>query len=129
MIQAVDFLILLLTGLCFGTLAEVSDETLRFMGYLYMVIAVHLLTKIEDLRSFSLDKLHYWRRSAFGMSSLVYFLDKDTVDHINTIVKRTVYLSVFYFFNNPRFSIFDNCGVLLCRILCYWDSICTCHQL
>ncbi|KAM3303079.1 hypothetical protein P3S67_014109 [Capsicum chacoense] len=44
-----------------------------------------LLTKIAALMSFSLDKLHYWRESASGMSSLAYFLVKDTIDHINTI--------------------------------------------
>ncbi|PHU03914.1 ABC transporter G family member 28 [Capsicum chinense] len=117
-LQAVDCLILLLAGICLGTLADVSDETFGFMGYLYTVIAVPLLTKIASLRSFSLDKLHYWRESAFGMSSLAYFMAKDTVDHINTIVKPAVYLSMFYFFNNPRSSILDNYLVLLCVVYC-----------
>ncbi|XP_055836085.1 ABC transporter G family member 28 [Solanum dulcamara] len=117
-IQAVDFLILLLAGLCLGTVAEVSDETFGFMGYLYTVIAVPLLTKIAALRSFSLDKLHYWRESASGMSGLAYFMAKDTIDHINTIIKPAVYLSMFYFFNNPRSSILDNYLVLLCVVYC-----------
>ncbi|KAJ8543957.1 hypothetical protein K7X08_025575 [Anisodus acutangulus] len=117
-IQAVDFLILLLAGLCLGTLAEVSDETFGANGYLYTVIAVPLLTKIAALRSFSLDKLHYWRESSSGMSGLAYFMSKDTVDHINTIVKPAVYLSMFYFFNNPRSSILDNYLVLLCLVYC-----------
>lgn len=39
-IQAVDFLILLLAGICLGTLAKVSDETFGAMGYTYTVIAV-----------------------------------------------------------------------------------------
>ncbi|CAN4120267.1 unnamed protein product [Withania somnifera] len=117
-IQAVDFLILLLAGLCLGTLAEVSDETFGFMGYLYTVIAVPLLTKIAALRSFSLDKLHYWRESASGMSSLAFFMAKDTIDQINTVVKPAVYLSMFYFFNNPRSSILDNYLVLLCVVYC-----------
>ncbi|XP_016505218.2 ABC transporter G family member 28-like [Nicotiana tabacum] len=116
--QAVDFLILLLAGICLGTLAEVSDETFGTMGYLYTVIAVPLLTKISALRSFSLDKLHYWRESACGMSSLAYFMAKDTIDHISTIIKPAVYLSMFYFFNNPRSSILDNYIVLLCVVYC-----------
>ncbi|MCD7446695.1 ABC transporter G member 28 [Datura stramonium] len=117
-IQAVDFLILLLAGLCLGTLAEVSDESFGLMGYVYTVIAVPLLTKIAALRSFSLDKLHYWRESASGMSGLAYFMAKDTVDHVNTIIKPAVYLSMFYFFNNPRSSILDNYLVLLCVVYC-----------
>ncbi|KAF3644891.1 hypothetical protein FXO38_19938 [Capsicum annuum] len=121
-IQAVDFLILLLAGLCLGTLAEVSDETFGFMGYLYTVIAILLLTKIAALRSFSLDKLHYWRESASGMSSLAYFLAKDTIDHINSIVKPAVYLSMFYYFNNPRSSILDNYLVLL-SVVYYFTGI------
>ncbi|XP_047256234.1 ABC transporter G family member 28-like, partial [Capsicum annuum] len=87
-------------------------------GYLYTGIAVLLLTKILALRSFSLDKLHHWRESASGISSLAYFMAKDTVDHIKTIVKPEVYLSMFYFFNNPRSSILDNYLVLLCVIYC-----------
>ncbi|CAF1698290.1 unnamed protein product [Brassica napus] len=115
---AVDYLILLLAGICLGTLAKVSDETFGAMGYTYTVIAVSLLCKITALRSFSLDKLHYWRESRAGMSSLAYFLAKDTVDYFNTIVKPLVYLSMFYFFNNPRSSVGDNYIVLICLVYC-----------
>lgn len=52
------------------------------------------------------------------MSSLAYFLAKDTIDHFNTIVKPAVYMSMFYFFNNPRSSILDNYIVLLCLVYC-----------
>lgn len=73
---------------------------------------------ITALRTFSLDKLNYWRERASGMSSFAYFLAKDTVDHLNTVVKPVVYLSMFYFFNNPRSSFGDNYVVLLCLIYC-----------
>ncbi|KAK1357427.1 ABC transporter domain-containing protein [Heracleum sosnowskyi] len=117
-IQAIDYLLLLIAGICLGTLAKVSDETLGSTGYTYTVIAVSLLGMIAALRSFSLDKLHYWRESASGMSSLAYFLAKDTVDHFSTIVKPGVYLSMFYFFNNPRSTIYDNYFVLVCLVYC-----------
>jgi len=77
-----------------------------------------LLCKIAALRSFSLDKLHYWRERSSGMSSLAYFLAKDTIDHFSTIVKPLVYLSMFYFFNNPRSTVFDNYIVLICLVYC-----------
>ncbi|CAM8955640.1 unnamed protein product [Rhodiola kirilowii] len=117
-IQAVDFLILLLAGICLGTLAKVSDETMGAMGYTYTVIAVSLLAKISALRSFALDKLHFWRESSSGMNRLSYFLAKDTVDHFSTVVKPLVYLSMFYFFNNPRSSFLDNYIILLCLQYC-----------
>ncbi|XP_043706528.1 ABC transporter G family member 28-like isoform X2 [Telopea speciosissima] len=117
-IQAVDYLILLLAGACLGTLAKVSDETFGALGYTYTVIAVSLLCKIAALRSFSLDKLHYWRERGSGISSLAYFLSKDTVDHFNTLIKPLVYLSMFYFFNNPRSSFTDNYIVLVCLVYC-----------
>ncbi|WOG87603.1 hypothetical protein DCAR_0206833 [Daucus carota subsp. sativus] len=117
-LQAVDYLLLLIAGICLGTLAKVSDETLGSTGYTYTVIAVSLLGMIAALRSFSLDKLHYWRESASGMSSLAYFLAKDTIDHFATIVKPGVYLSMFYFFNNPRSTIYDNYFVLVCLVYC-----------
>lgn len=117
-IQAVDYLILLLAGVCLGTLAKVSDETFGAIGYTYTVIAVSLLCKIGALRSFALDKLHYWRESGSGMSSLAYFLSKDTIDHFNTIIKPLVYLSMFYFFNNPRSTFLGNYIILLCLVYC-----------
>ncbi|KAK9106367.1 hypothetical protein Syun_022378 [Stephania yunnanensis] len=117
-IQAVDFLILLLAGACLGTLAKVSDETFGALGYTYTVIGVSLLSKISALRSFSLDKLIYSRERSSGMSSLAYFLAKDTIDHFNTIIKPLVYLSMFYFFNNPRSSFTDNYVVLVCLVYC-----------
>lgn len=134
-----------------------SDESFGSVGYTYTVIAVcklkidvvlsyiffsslittvrvwpfsgaALLCKIGALRSFSLEKLHYWRESAAGMSSLAYFLAKDTVDHFNTLIKPIVYLSMFYFFNNPRSSILDNYIVLVSLVYCvtgiaYWFAI------
>ncbi|XP_015574815.1 putative white-brown complex homolog protein 30 [Ricinus communis] len=117
-LQAVDYLILLLAGACLGTLTEVDDETFGSTGYTFTVIAISLLCKIAALRSFSLDKLHYWRESASGISSLAYFLSKDTLDHFNTFVKPLVYLSMFYFFNNPRSSFTDNYIVLICLVYC-----------
>ncbi|KAL3750972.1 hypothetical protein ACJRO7_011884 [Eucalyptus globulus] len=117
-IQAVDFLILLLAGVCLGTLAKVNDETFGALGYTYTVIAVSLLCKIAALRSFALDKLHYWRESSSGISALAYFLSKDTIDHFNTLIKPLVYLSMFYFFNNPRSSFIDNYIVLVCLVYC-----------
>lgn len=77
-----------------------------------------LLCKIAALRSFSLDKLQYWRESASGISSLAYFLAKDTIDHFNTLIKPVLYLSMFYSFTNPRSSFTDNYIVLLCLIYC-----------
>ncbi|CAI0471435.1 unnamed protein product, partial [Linum tenue] len=117
-LQAADLLILLLAGACLGTLAKVDDETFGSTGYTYTVIAVSLLCMISALRSFSLDKLHYMRESASGISSLAYFLSKDTLDLFNTILKPLVYLSMFYFFNSPRSTFEDNYVVLLCLVYC-----------
>ncbi|KAI3949218.1 hypothetical protein MKW92_014728, partial [Papaver armeniacum] len=65
-----------------------------------------------------LDKLIYWRESSSGMSSFAYFLSKDTVDHFNTLVKPVVYLSMFYFFSNPRSSFMDYYIVLVFLVYC-----------
>ncbi|CAN6931655.1 unnamed protein product [Brassica oleracea] len=117
-LQATDYLILLLAGACLGSLIKASDESFGAPGYTYTIIAVSLLCKIAALRSFSLDKLHYWRESASGMSSLACFLAKDTMDCFNTLVKPLVYLSMFYFFTNPRSTFFDNYIVLVCLVYC-----------
>ncbi|XP_065859481.1 ABC transporter G family member 28-like [Euphorbia lathyris] len=108
----------MIPGACLGTLSNVDDETFGSKGYTFTVIAISLLCKIAALRSFSLDKLHYWRESASGMSSLAYFLSKDTVDHFNTFIKPLFYLSMFYFFNSPRSSFMHNYVVLLCLVYC-----------
>ncbi|KAK1571068.1 hypothetical protein Q3G72_011560 [Acer saccharum] len=117
-LQAVDYLILLLAGACLGSVTNISDDNLGAAGYTYTIIAVSLLCKIAALRTFSLDKLQYWRESASGMKSLAYFLAKDMIDHFNTAIKPVVYLSMFYFFTNPRSSFTDNYTVLLCLVYC-----------
>ncbi|KAI3473977.1 hypothetical protein Pfo_028765 [Paulownia fortunei] len=117
-LQAADYLILLLAGACLGTLSKVKGDTFGYYGYMYTVISVSLLCKISALRSFSLDKLHYRRESESGMSSLAYFLSKDTVDHFNTLIKPLVFLSMFYSFSNPRSTFVENYIVLLCLVYC-----------
>lgn len=76
------------------------------------------MCKIAALRSFSLERLQYFRERESGMSTLAYFLARDTVDHFNTVVKPIIYLSMFYYFNNPRSSIGDNYIVLLALVYC-----------
>lgn len=115
---AVDYLVLLLAGACLGTLSKVKGDTFGYRGYMYTVIAVSLLCMIAALRSFALDKLEYWRERSSGISSLAYFLSKDTFDHFHTLVKPLVFLSMFYFFNNPRSTFADNYIVLLCLVYC-----------
>ncbi|RCV32844.1 hypothetical protein SETIT_7G035300v2 [Setaria italica] len=115
---AVDFLILGLAGICLGTIAKLSDKTFGMPGYIYTIIAVSLLCKIAALRSFSLERLQYFRERESGMSSLAYFLARDTIDHFSTVVKPIIYLSMFYYFNNPRSTIGDNYIVLLALVYC-----------
>ncbi|KAM4094295.1 hypothetical protein ACB094_06G184900 [Castanea mollissima] len=113
---AMDYLILFLAGACLGSLIKVNDQNFGEDAYIYTIIAVSLLCKVAALRTFSLDKLHYWRESGSGMSSLAYFLSKDTVDHFNTVIIPAVYLSMFSFFTNPRSSFADNYLVLFCLV-------------
>ncbi|KAG6513743.1 hypothetical protein ZIOFF_024079 [Zingiber officinale] len=114
--QAVDYLILGLAGVCLGILAKSSnDSNLGAAGYTYTIIAV---CQIGALRSFSLEKLQYLRERRSGISSLAYFLARDTVDHFNTVVKPVVYLSMFYFFSAPRSTFADNYIILLALVYC-----------
>ncbi|XP_051120137.1 ABC transporter G family member 24-like [Andrographis paniculata] len=116
--QAIDYLILLIAGACLGSLTKANDATFGYGAYTYTIIAVSLLCKIAALRSFSQDKLQYWRESAAGISSLAHFASKDTVDLFNIVIKPVVYLSMFYFFSNPRSSFGYNYSVLLCLVYC-----------
>ncbi|KAL8171205.1 hypothetical protein V2J09_023009 [Rumex salicifolius] len=111
-LQATDYLILLLAGACLGAISSISDASFGAFSYSYTLIAV------ASLRTFSLDKLQYWRESASGISSLASFLAKDTVDHFNTLIKPIVYLSMFYFFTNPRTAFLDIYIVLVCLVYC-----------
>jgi hypothetical protein len=52
------------------------------------------------------------------MSSLAYFLARDTLDCVNTALKPVVFLSMFYFFNNPRSSFLENYIILLALVYC-----------
>ncbi|KAJ1295422.1 hypothetical protein BS78_01G222700 [Paspalum vaginatum] len=116
--QAVDYLILCIAGICIGTIARVRDDSFGAASYGYTIMAVSLLCQLAALRSFSPEKLQYWRERESGMSSLAYFLARDTIDHFNTAVKPIIFLSTFYFFNNPRSTLRDNYLVLLALIYC-----------
>ncbi|XP_051119857.1 ABC transporter G family member 24-like isoform X2 [Andrographis paniculata] len=117
-IQSIDYLILMLAGVCLGLISKSSDESFGAPGYTYTIIATSLLCKIAALRTFALDKLQYRRERASGISSLAHFVAKDTIDHFNTLIKPLVYLSMFFFFSNPRSSFPDNYIVLLCLVYC-----------
>ncbi|XP_020548789.1 ABC transporter G family member 24 isoform X1 [Sesamum indicum] len=117
-IQAIDYLILLLAGACLGLISKGGDENFGAPGYTYTIIATSLLCKIAALRTFALDKLEYRRERASGISSLAHFVAKDTIDHFSTLIKPLVYLSMFYFFSNPRSLFLDNYIVLLCLVYC-----------
>ncbi|TVU30537.1 hypothetical protein EJB05_22167, partial [Eragrostis curvula] len=110
--QAVDYLILCIAGICIGTIAKVRDDSFGVASYGYTIMA------LSALRSFSPEKLQYWRERESGMSTLAYFLARDTVDHFNTVVKPVFFLSTFYFFNNPRSTFKDNYLVLVALIYC-----------
>lgn len=101
-----------------GFLAKVTDKNFGVIGYTYTIIAMSLLCMISALRTFSLDRLQYWRESAAGMNRLAYFIAKDSVDHFNTVIKPLVYLSLFYFFNNPRSSFAENYVVAVALVYC-----------
>ncbi|TVU30561.1 hypothetical protein EJB05_22191, partial [Eragrostis curvula] len=146
--QAVDYLILCIAGICIGTIAKVRDDSFGVASYGYTIMAVckstasffafvmlmelsihslitekytndtTLLCQLSALRSFSPEKLQYWRERESGMSTLAYFLARDTVDHFNTVVKPVFFLSTFYFFNNPRSTFKDNYLVLVALIYC-----------
>lgn len=100
-------------------LLYVDSPTLFFpiVQYFNFQLAA-LLCKVAALRSFSLDKLEYWRERSSGISSLAYFLSKDTVDLFNTVIKPLVFLSMFYFLNTPRSTFADNYIILLCLVYC-----------
>ncbi|CAI8602459.1 unnamed protein product [Vicia faba] len=108
----------LVAGAILGTLTKVNDETFGSLGYTYTVIAVSLLARIAALRSFSMDKLQYWRESASGISSLAHFLSK--IHMIFSVLSPNLLftLSMFYFFSNPRSSFGSNYAVLVCLVYC-----------
>lgn len=103
-------------------LRQTSAKSISFYSKILIGWLMHsdaaLLCKIGALRSFSLEKLQYWRERVSGMSSLAYFLSKDTIDHFNTAIKPIIYLSMFYFVNNPRSSIAANYTILVALVYC-----------
>ncbi|KAH7444208.1 hypothetical protein KP509_02G069600 [Ceratopteris richardii] len=117
-LQTQDYLILLLCGACLGLITPSKDSSLSSNNYTYVIIALSLLCMVSALRTFSIDKLQYWRESASGINRVAYFLAKDTVDHFNTVIKPVVFMSMFYFFNNPRSSFVENYVVTIALIYC-----------
>ena len=73
---------------------------------------------IASLRTFSNDKLTFWRESASGINRVAYFLAKDSVDLFSVVLKPVIYLSMFYFFSGPRSSFVSNYIVTLALVYC-----------
>ncbi|XP_061362484.1 ABC transporter G family member 28-like [Gastrolobium bilobum] len=69
--QFVDFLILLIAGLCLGTLAKVSDESFGATGYTYT--SIRLLVFEENQRQKRLS-FHYIETNALGHECKKLFL-------------------------------------------------------
>lgn len=77
-----------------------------------------LLTMIASLRTFSADKLQFWRESASGVNRIAFFMAKDMADLFNVVLRPVIYLSMFYFFCNPRSSLVDNYVITLVLVYC-----------
>lgn len=77
-----------------------------------------LLSMIAALRTFSVDKLQFWRESASGINRTAFFLAKDVVDVFNVGLKPLIYLSMFYFLSTPRSTFLDNYIVTLVLVYC-----------
>jgi hypothetical protein len=73
---------------------------------------------IASLRTFSQEKLQFWRESASGINRVAYFLAKDTVDLFNVLVKPVIYLSMFFYFSNPRSSFLENFEITVALVYC-----------
>ncbi|CAM6061208.1 unnamed protein product [Sphagnum tenellum] len=117
-VQLQDYIILLLAGACVGILSPMNDSNLGSSGYFYTLIALALLIMIASLRTFSQEKLQFWRESASGINRVAYFLAKDTVDLFNVLVKPVIYLSMFFYFSNPRSSFVENFEITVVFVYC-----------
>jgi hypothetical protein len=87
------------------------------MAYVFISYAA-LLVMIGSLRTFGSDKLQFWRECSSGINRLAFFLAKDTVDLSHVIIKPALYLSMFYFYNNPRSSFMEVYVVTLALVYC-----------
>lgn len=82
------------------------------------VFVAALLVMIASLRTFSNDKLTFWRESASGINRVAYFLAKDVVDIFSVVIKPAIYLSMFYFLSNPRSSFVQNYIITMVFVYC-----------
>ncbi|CAM6065922.1 unnamed protein product [Sphagnum tenellum] len=113
-----DYIILLIAGACLGFLSNMKDANLGSQGYIFTITAIALLSMIAALRTFSVDKLQFWRESASGINRTAFFLAKDVVDLFNVGLKPLIYLSMFYFLSTPRSTFLDNYIVTLVLVYC-----------
>ncbi|GAQ89785.1 ABC transporter G family [Klebsormidium nitens] len=114
-----DYIILLITGAALGFLSTTNDDQMGgFSAHSNSILAVGLLCMIAALRTFSQDQLNYFREAASGINKTSYFLAKDAVDLVHVLLKPLFYLSLFYFFNNPRSTFEANYGITVAIAYC-----------
>ncbi|KAL6650423.1 hypothetical protein ACP70R_009348 [Stipagrostis hirtigluma subsp. patula] len=93
-----------LAGICLGTIAKVSDATFGMHGYIYTIIAVCN----SFVQSHSIEAIFTGKVAA----------QKGETVWKSSVLKPIVYLSMFYYFNNPRSTMVDNYMVLLELVYC-----------
>eukprot|EP00850_Spirogloea_muscicola_P018499 SM000170S02671 [mRNA] locus=s170:128164:135959:+ [translate_table: standard] len=115
-VQLQDYVILLITGVAMGMLVKINEETLSSAMYPNCLLSMSLVAMIAGLRTFGADMGTFWRESASGINRISFFLAKDVLDLTNVFLKPAVYLSVFYFFTNPRSTFTANYIVMLALV-------------
>ncbi|GAQ81712.1 ABC transporter G family [Klebsormidium nitens] len=114
-----DYVIVATVAAFMGLILKYSDSFLGGSTLIQeSILSLALLSKLGVLRTFGADKLNFWRESASGVSRPAYFLAKDASDHVHTLGKSYVYMSIFYYFKNMRSTFHDNIVVTLALSYC-----------
>ena len=88
-------------GILVGTEFKVNTQLL--LHTMMMVVAFGILAAVGSIKTFSSDKLTFWREAGSGMSVLAYFLSRNVVDLVPILVVRPgVYSLVVYDMVQPN---------------------------
>jgi ABC-type multidrug transport system ATPase subunit len=119
--KALDLFLALFGGLVTGSCFQSKSTSLARLPTVVMMscLVIGVVTCVAALRPFGQERMMYWRETASGASPLAYFLTKNLVFMVDTIVLPMGFLASSRFLLAPLIP-FEEHALLLA--LCSWSS-------
>lgn len=120
MVVFTEYMIFALAGSMLGLMGDRGrGSILRFTGsIMYCIVGLGIMATVSSTKTFSQDRVVFFRESARGLNKLAYFWALETFDHAGTLLRAVVYMTMYYSFSQPRAVIWQMYVVTVAIVYC-----------